>query len=441
MQVIHFVADGWYARYDDGFEVGNVSRVVDAAASLWSASMPGAAVYVGYDTRDGSDEFARAAAVVLSAHGLDVHLSDSACPTPALARAINTDQGACGGVMVTASQRPAGMGGLRIRCADGSAVDALDLETMEALVPPDAPDITGEVGTVDLMGPYLRTLHGLADHEALAGSSLSVVVDPMYGAARGHLAHLLEEEGLDVHEMHGDAVGDFGGLHPEVFEPWVDDCEREVVEKGADLGIVCEGAGDRIGIVDERGNLVPAHKVVALIMDHLVEGRGLSGRIIVPQSASALVKRQAERLGCEVVVCAAGFCWVHDEIVRGGVLLGCDELCGMCVPALAPTRDGLMEALLVCELMGTTHLTLTELVDDLEARLGHMDYGRRDVRLGSAEIQTLRNVLPGANPASVAGQVPVHVNHMDGIRLEMEDGSWLLVRPSRTEPFVRVTAE
>jgi phosphomannomutase len=441
MRIIHFASDGWYARCDDGFSKENVIRVADATASFWESVSAGSTAYVGFDTRAGASELALTAANVVATHGISAVLSASHCTAAALARKVESDEDACGGLMLTAGQRPAGNLGIRVLAADGGPADEVDLETIEALVPSTATDARAEVRRCDLMAEHLATISRAVDTDMIARSGLRVVCDPMYGSTRGHLVRLLESCGLDVTELHGEPVEDFDGLHPEVCEPWADDCERLVGERGADLGLLLEGCGDRLGVVDATGHLVSSHRLVALLLAHLVEDRGMDGRVVVPQSASVLVRRQAARLGCEVVTTPEGFRWLHDEAVHGGVLLAADERGGICIPAFGPGRDGMLAALLVIEAMAQTSLGIVELIGDLEEKIGHMEYGHRDVKPDAATVQMLRNMLPGVNPAKVAGMSPCEVNHMDGVRLGFADDSWLLVRPSRSESVVRVSAE
>jgi phosphomannomutase len=441
MRIIHFAGDGWYARYDDGSIDESVTRIADAVGSLWGSDHPGGKVYVGYDTRSAAAHLARETAGVLASHGLVAILSDSYCPAPALSLAVCADPDAVGGVMLTAGSLPAGNLGVLLRTSDGGPIEDLDLETIEALVPSVACSSRGPVMEADLVTPYMDRVSSAVDHGPFSDSSVSVVCDPMYGATRVYAARLLSDLGLRVSEVHGDDVADFDGMHPEAIEPWADDCEQEVVSRGADVGFLFEGSGERLGVVDETGTLVSPHKVCALVLGHLVETRGATGRVVVSQSASEYVRRQAARLGCELTVTSAGFRWLHEEVRHGGVLMGADERGGICLPGFGPARDATLTAALLAELMASTNLSLTELVRDLEEKVGHMDYGRRDVKLDAASIQALRNVLPGVNPPDVAGHVPCEVNHMDGIRLGMDDGSWVIVRPSRNEPMVRVCAE
>ena len=279
------------------------------------------------------------------------------------------------------------------------------------------------------------------DAEAIRAAHLRVVVDPMGGAAQGYLADLLRELGVEVHEIHAGQASDQEDICPDPVEPWVDACERTVIEDGACAGLVTDGDADRIGAVDERGRYIHPHQIMALVLGDLVQFRNLEGRVVVNLSCSTLVRRIAEALGCRVTVKPVGFKYIAAEMKKGGVLIGGEEAGGIGIAAHMPERDGILACLILCELMAKTDAPLGVLVDQLEDSFGKTSYGRRDLRLEAEDAETLRTLLPGVNPKSICGKVPQNVSHMDGLRLAFEDDTWLLVRPSGTEPVVRVYAE
>ncbi|MDN0069015.1 phosphoglucomutase/phosphomannomutase family protein [Collinsella ihumii] len=439
--MIRFGTDGWRARRDGEFTEENVVRVADAAASLWAQSHPGAIVYVGYDTRPGADEFARLAARVIAGHGLVVKLSDRYTPTPALSWTISHDARSCGGLMITGSHHPADYLGVKFRVADGGAGSTEFVSEVERAVGPEPTDLRGPIDIVDFTTPYLDALVSLVDGDAIANAHLHIVYDPMYGAARGYLPAVLGALGVEVDEIHGESDEDMEDMRPEPIEPWVDDCEQAVVEAGACCGLINDGDADRVGAVDEKGRFVNAHKLFSLILGHLVRNRGMSGRVVLGLASSLLTRRVARALGCRYVVKPVGFKYIYMEMLKGGVLIGGEETGGFGIPSHFPERDGLLMALLLCELMAKSGKTLAELVEELEDALGSTSYARRDLRLQYEDIEALRTMLPGINPRRVAGREPVRVSHMDGLRLEFEDESWLLLRPSGTETLVRVYAE
>jgi phosphomannomutase len=312
---------------------------------------------------------------------------------------------------------------------------------VEQLVPNVPTEARGSYAETDFVGSYLADLALLVDGRAIAAARPHVVVDPMYGSGTDRLAETLGSLGCVVTQIHGGWNEDFGGIHPEPANPWADDCEQTVVSKGADLGVLLDGDGDRAALVDETGRILSPHELAPLILGYLVEGRGERGRVVITLSCSASIVRQAERLGCEHVSVPVGFTRIYREMLEGDVLLGAEEYGGLSVPAHLRERDGLLVCLLAVELVARARKPLSALVGEMRSKIGRMCYTRRDVRMDSAATQAFRMILPGLNPESVAGKVPVEVSHADGLKLQFEDDSWVLMRPSRTDSVVRVYAE
>lgn len=439
--MISFGTDGWRARLDGDFTEENLIRIADAAGSYWARRTPGAIVYVGFDTRPGAEDFAVLAGRVLAARGLVVKVSDRPSPMPAVCWTVARDVRSCGGFVVTGSHNPADYLGVKLCLSEGGTLTQDAADAIEGAVDPDPAMGRGPITRKDFVTPYLDHLCGSIDAEAVAASHLCVVYDPLYGAARGLVPGVLGALGVDVVEIHGHDDADTADIHPDPIEPWIDDCEQAVVAHGACAGLINDGDADRAGAVDEHGRYVAPYKIIALLAEHLVRYHGLAGRVVVNQSTSVIARRAAQALGCRVSVKPIGFKHIYEEMQKGDVLIGGEEAGGIGIPSFSPERDGILTNLLLCEQMAVSGKTLGGLVRDLEERFGTTSYARRDLRLPAEVIEMLRTLLPGLNPQTVAGRVPVRVSHMDGLRLEFDDESWLLLRPSGTEPVVRVFAE
>lgn len=439
--ILRFGAAGWQSRFEDAFTEENVVRIADALGAVWADAHPGAVVYVGYDTRHDAVEHARLVAGVLASYGLIVRVSDVPCPTPTVAWSCARDVRAVGAVIVTASERSCEYGGIIVRGADGGPVQRTFLDEVEQAISLAPASAQGAYEEVDLISPYLRDLVSMVDVAAIRAARPRVVVDGMYGAGTGHLARMLEDLGCEVTEIHVEPREDLGGIHPDPRDPWADACEQAVVAHDADLGLLLDGDGDRAAVVDESGSLLPVRSLVPLLLEHLVTDRGARGRIVVTLTCSACVGREAERLGCDVTWVPVGFTRVYRETLESDVIMGAEEYGGVCVPEHLRERDGLLVCLLVVEMLARSGKPLTQMVDELEAKIGATSYARRDIRLESAASQAFRNVLPGLNPATIGGRRPTEVSHADGLAAMFEDGSWVLVRPSRTSSVVRVYAE
>ncbi|MHB1340742.1 MAG: phosphohexomutase domain-containing protein [Coriobacteriia bacterium] len=438
---IHFGTDGWRAVIADEFTYENLRRVADAAGRVFAEDHPGGLVLVGYDTRFEAGSFAAAAAEVLATHGLRVAVSNDYIPTPGLCWSVGHNDEAIGGVMLTASHNPAPYLGFKLRMEDGGASPVSFTDRVEAALLDRQPAVRGEYGTVDLVGPYLAALRAFVDADAVAAAGLRVVVDPLYGAGQTYLAGTLRSFGIEVEEIHGERNPGFGGLHPEPIPPHIDAARNRVTAGSFDAGFITDGDADRIGACDRAGNFVNPHRIIALIIRHLVEDRGMSGRVVKTLSTSVLVDRLCTHLGLEVTTTPVGFKWIYEEMVKGDVLIGGEESGGIGIPEHVRERDGLLMALLLAEMMGHRGKGLGELVDDLIAVTGPMEYLRRDLRLDPAVKDAFVAAMPALAPTSLAGLDVRDIVRADGIKFLLPDDAWLLLRTSGTEPLVRIYAE
>jgi len=438
---IKFGTDGWRAVIGEDFTYESLRRVADAAGRVFSEDNPGGLVLVGYDTRFEAGSFAAAAAQVLASHGLRVRVSDEYLPTPGLCWSVAHDEEAVGGVMLTASHNPSEYLGFKLRMEDGGASPVSFTDRVESALLSDAPEGRGEFELVDLAGPYLASLGALVDADAIRAAKLRVAVDPLYGAGQTYLAQTLRSMGVEVNELHAQRNPGFGGLHPEPIPPWIDEAAAVVREGGYDAAFVTDGDADRIGAIDAHGEFVSPHRIIALVTRHLVEDKGLSGKVVKTLSTSVIVDRLASRLGLKVVTTPVGFKWIYEEMVKGGVLIGGEESGGIGIPSHVRERDGLLMSLLLAEMMAQRGAGLGELVEDLFALTGPMEYGRVDLRLTPEAKDAFVASWPALSPAQVAG-VNVHeVVRADGIKFLLDDDAWLLMRTSGTEPLVRIYAE
>ena len=442
---IRFGTDGWRAVIGDDFTYANLRRVAEAAGRVFSAEHPGGLVIVGHDTRFEAESFARAAAEVLASTGLRVKLTDRYLPTPALCWSIAHDDEAIGGVMLTASHNPAPYLGFKLRMADGGASPVEFTNQVEAVLADEPPAVEGgateRIETVDLVGPYLAALRGMVDEDVIRSAGLRVAVDPLFGAGQTYLAETLRSLGVEVTELHGTRNPGFGGLHPEPIPPHVDEVRALVKREGLDAAFITDGDADRLGAADRHGAFVNPHRIIALVARHLVEDKGMRGRIVKTLSTSVLVDRLGSCLGLEVTTTPIGFKWIYGEMVKGDVLLGGEESGGIGIPGHVRERDGLLMSLMLVEMMGQRKQGLGELVDDLLALTGPMEYGRIDLKLDPTVRDRFVAAMPTLAPQAIAGLAVHDIVRIDGIKFLLPDDAWLLLRSSGTEPLVRVYAE
>ena len=443
MAIIRFDTDGWHARVGEGFDESHVVRLVDALARAWLRSRDNTTVIVGYDTRRDSRPLAIRAAEALAAVGLRPVVSDRPCSAPALCRAALRDLTCVGALMLTASGASYEQGGLITFRPDGGPVSAAFAEAIEQDIKGSPSVARGAYELIDIVTPYkdavVRLTQEVTKDFPKPERAPRIVVDAMYGTAVGCAGDVFRSCGYDVIDLHNQIVPDFRGLHPDVCEPWVDQCERAVVEHGADLGVVIDGDGRHAAIVDARGRLMSRHDIAPLVMRALAQGEK-RGRVVSTYATSVRVEHQAEQLGLEHTKVPVGFEAIYREFSEEDVMMAADALGGVSVPTHLPERDGLLAACVACAqivALGGVEQALNE----QETHLGQHYWGARMVRLEPSAVQRLYNLLPGINPGELDGMVPDSISHGDGLWVGLPDDSWLLIRSARSQLGARVVAE
>lgn len=449
MADIHFGTDGWRAIIGEDFTPDNLNRVVAAAARIFKeeavaagrdADAPGTLI-VGHDCRQDAHAYAELAAQVAAGEGFNVLLTEDYCPTPTLCWSVAHNDDAVGGIMLTSSHNPAEYLGVKLRMADGGASPAEFTDRVEAVLPPEPTDILGPFQTADLMTDYLAALRELVDVEAIRGANLRVVCDPLYGAGRHYLADLLRDMGVEVVEIHNAEDPTFAGLHPEPIQPWVDEGLTKVGELGYDALFINDGDADRIAAGDSRGNYVNAHRIITLLTKHMVD-RGETGRVVSTVTASAMLDRMCRKLGLELVSTPVGFKWIYGEMEKGGVMIGGEESGGIGLPDHVKERDGLLMALLLTECMAQSGKDLGAIIDEMLADIGRLEFARRGLSITDEQMARFRaETVPACTADEIAGKRVLDVDRRDGVKLLLEGDAWVMMRPSGTEPLVRIYAE
>ena len=449
MADIHFGTDGWRAIIGEDFTPDNLNRVVAAAARIFKeeavaagrdADAPGTLI-VGHDCRQDAHAYAELAAQVAAGEGFNVLLAEDYCPTPTLCWSVAHNDDAVGGIMLTSSHNPAEYLGVKLRMADGGASPAEFTDRVEAVLPPEPTDILGPFQTADLMTDYLAALRELVDVEAIRGANLRVVCDPLYGAGRHYLADLLRDMGVEVVEIHNAEDPTFAGLHPEPIQPWVDEGLTKVGELGYDALFINDGDADRIAAGDSRGNYVNAHRIITLLTKHMVD-RGETGRVVSTVTASAMLDRMCRKLGLELVSTPVGFKWIYGEMEKGGVMIGGEESGGIGLPDHVKERDGLLMALLLTECMAQSGKDLGAIIDEMLADIGRLEFARRGLSITDEQMARFRaETVPAYTADEIAGKRVLDVDRRDGVKLLLEGDAWVMMRPSGTEPLVRIYAE
>lgn len=452
---IKFGTDGWRAVISDTFTFANLRLVAQAIADyVLEEADDQPQVVIGFDTRFLSDRYATEVARVLASNGIVAHLTRADAPTPAISYAV-VHKKATAGVMITASHNAPRYNGLKLKAAFGGTalpeqadrVEAHLERNQEAARGPKVMDYQAALdrGLIQRFDPawaYYEHLSHMVDLDVISASELRVVADAMYGSARKCIADMLARTRCRVYEIRGEMNPGFGGIHPEPVAHYLSALGAAIQAHHADLGLATDGDGDRIGAMDAAGNFVDPHHIFALALRHLVEERGWSGKVVKSISTTRMVDRLAARYGLPLVETPVGFNHIADHMLKGDVLIGGEESGGISIKGHIPEGDGVLMGLLLLEIVTVAGAPLHELVAELQSDVGPAHYVRHDIplRFPVAKEEMVAR-LTGDVPGSLAGEEIVEVDTLDGVKYLLADDSWLLIRPSGTEPVLRVYAE
>jgi phosphomannomutase len=448
VSAIKFGTDGWRGVIADDFTFANVRTVAYAIARyIVRAEKPNAGVIVGYDTRYGSERFARAAAEVVSMTGMPVWIAEKACPSPALSLLVR-QRGAAGGIMITASHNPYRWNGVKFKASYGSsALPSMvaqvekELATVLADGVPPLPARPDCIQPLDILSPYLETIDKLVDWDRIRAANFRFVVDPMHGAARGLLRELMTRHGVRCDEIRGTRDPLFGGVNPEPIEPHVEALRRAVISGGYHAGLCADGDGDRIGAMDRDGTFVTPHQIFSILLWHLAGTRGIPGDVAKTFSSTKMLDKIAAKFGRSVFETPIGFKYICELMLERDILLGGEESGGIGTKLYLPERDATVMALLLIEVMAWHGKSLGELVALLHAEFGEHHYGRVDLELKPGQKERAIVHFTGEKLARLLDWPIARREDLDGIKLYLGETGWVMLRASGTEPMLRVYSE
>jgi phosphoglucomutase len=445
---IKFGTSGWRGIIADDFTAANV-RLAAAAIAQYLLSKKGRPhVIVGYDTRFMSERFADAAAETLASHGLEVFACSRPDPTPAISHEI-LHRRHDGGINMTASHNPAEYHGLKFSSADGA---------------PALPEVTKEIerlvgrileGEFSVKGPkfaaplrhpadprpaYLENLRSKVDLRAIAAVKLKIAYDPLYGTARGYLNDLLEEAGANITTIHDFRDVMFSGAGPEPSEQNLAELVQLVREKKYDVGLSTDGDADRFGVVDADGTWIQPNYVLALLADYLIEVKKVPGGIGRSVATTHLMDAVARHHGVPVYETPVGFKYVGELIKQDKIALGGEESAGLSIRGHLPEKDGVLACLLVAEAVARRGRTVKQQLEDLFKKVGAFYPVRVNLHLKPEVQKKLAEKLKRDYDKFDSRKV-VRTDRTDGLKMICDDGSWVLMRPSGTEPVVRLYCE
>ena len=446
---IHFGTSGWRAVIADDFTFAGVRRVTEAICEHFDKSEPvNKLVIIGHDTRFLSERFAAECAEVVSARGFRTLLCNQPTPTPTISHAIRSEGAVCG-INFTASHNPPEYNGMKLSTADGAPALPEITHHVEVLISEnDASDArkSSKAQPATAYEDYSPRLAYLADLETkinftvIANAAGRYAFDPLWGTGRGYLDEALRRHGLEVETIHDWRDVLFGGRSPEPEASHLNELREVVLNKGCALGLATDGDGDRFGVIDSTGEFITPNQLIALLFDYLAESRNWSGGVARSVATSHLVDRVAEARGLPVFETPVGFKFIGELINEDKIILGGEESAGLSIKGHYPEKDGILACLLAAEAVASRGESLTNQLTALYARVGKLEAGRIGVRLTPELMKSLKEKL-AQEPTEIDGRQIARTNRLDGVKFIFEDGSWLLMRPSGTEPVVRIYAE
>ena len=449
---IIFGTDGWRGRMADDYTYASVRRCAQGFSRyLLETEGDSRPVIVGYDMRFASEHFAAAAAEVLAGNGLRVLLTEGATPTPAISFSVKHYQ-AAGAVNITASHNPPDDNGFKVRNRFGGAIDPAGLKRIEALIPPDEDGLprlpmahaisNGAIQRFDAAPAYIEQLKRMVDLEPLRAAPLTLVVDAMWGNGAGWFPRLLGGGRLRLIEIHNARNPSFPEMvRPEPIPPNVNAGLQATLDQRADGLLVTDGDADRLGAGDEHGAFIDQLRVFGLLAYYMLEYLGLRGPIVKTLSTTSMLDKLGKLYGVPVHETGVGFKYVAPKMLEVDALIGGEESGGYAFRGHVPERDGILAGLYLLDMMVRTGLRPSALVQELFAKVGAHYYDRIDSPLPPDERAARELKVRQAEPKTIGGLNVAARNDLDGYKFGLEDGGWLLIRFSGTEPIVRVYCE
>jgi alpha-D-glucose phosphate-specific phosphoglucomutase len=446
---IKFGTSGWRAIVADEFTMANIRLAVAGIAAYVKTQPEPHRVLVGRDPRFLGETFVDIAAKVLSGAGVTPIVISHAAPTPAIAYAVR-EMKTSGAINFTASHNPPEYNGIKFSTHDGAPAlpgvtrqietaieSAIDSNRGGGGLPGPFPDA---FETTDVKPAFLARLAELVDLKAIAKSGIKVVYDPFWGAGRGYSCHALRQAGVTVATVHDYRDVLFGGHAPEPDDHLLGDCKAKMKETGAALGIATDGDADRFGIVDSDGTFIQPNYIIALLFDYLVETRGWKNGVAKSVATTNLINALAEHHDVPLYETPVGFKYIGELIIADKIAIGGEESAGLTIRGHVPEKDGVIAGLLVAEMVATRGKSLGQQLKELFNKVGSYYPVRENFHL-TPEVKAAFTEKMKADPTELGGRKVASVVRTDGLKLILDDGSWVCYRLSGTEPVVRAYTE
>ena len=451
MADIKFGTDGWRSVIAEDFTFANVGRVAQATADYWSENPVAGTekkIIIGYDRRFFSDRFAKCAAEVFAGNGFAVVLTPEPTPTPSVSYAVK-DQRAVGGIMITASHNPPIFNGFKLKSYYGGSSDPDACKAVEGFLDRSPVQLTKlndavqakQISINDVRPAHFQALKKLVDFKLIAKSRLRFAHEALFGVGAGCFEQILAGTSCKVTTLNGKHDPLFGGINPEPVEQNYARSQEFLRKHPHDLCLVTDGDADRVGGMDGRGKYLTTHQLICLLLRHFIVNRQSRGRVVKALTTTSLVDKICATHGLALVETGVGFKYICAEMLKGDVLLGAEESGGIGFPGHIPERDGIAAGLMLLEMLATERVSLNKLMATLEKEFGPHHYGRIDTHFPLEKRAALMDHLKQNPPSRLLRSPLVDVKSFDGVKYVSQDGAWLMLRGSGTEPILRIYAE
>jgi phosphomannomutase len=445
MTEIKFGTDGWRALIDQDYNYANLTRVAEGMAAWMIAAFDAPSVMIGYDTRRNGPEYSAHVARVMAAHGIQVFIASRFSSTPMVSLGVHKRQ-LKAGIVITASHNPPEYSGFKIKGEYGGPAYPAIIDAVEMLIPDFPATYTtpledymdqGLVHYFDMEALYLNHVRDTFDLDLIERSGLKIGYDAMYGAGQRAFRKLLPHASL----LHATYDTSFQGTAPEPIERNLMEFQALIRKEGLDLGIATDGDADRIGLFDERGEFVDSHHIILLLIHYLHKVKGQTGKVVITFSVTPKAAKLCALYGLPVEVTKVGFKYICEIMLNEHVLVGGEESGGIAIAGHVPERDGIYIGLAIAEMMAHSGKALTALIDEIYALVGPFSFQRRDLHLGSDKKEAIVGGLIEGQWTQFGDHVVVRTEDLDGFKFFLGDDEWVMIRPSGTEPVLRIYAE
>jgi phosphomannomutase len=450
MTNIKFGTDGWRGVIADDFTFENVGRVAGAIASyVLKHEDSTRGVIVGYDTRFSSQHAAWVVAELLAGAGIPVQLANDYTPTPAVSLAVK-QSGAAGGVMITSSHNPWNWNGVKFKGKFGGSATPAILKSIEEELCREAmpKGQKASVDEVDLKAAHIAAISQFADLDAIKRADLKFAIDCMYGSGRGVLSGIFAEHGIEHIAIREELNPLFPDINPEPIPPHVARLQETVVQRRCHAGLATDGDADRIGAVAEDGSFVDSHKIFSVLLQWLVTRKKWPGDVVRAFNTTRMVDRIAKKYGRVLHECSIGFKYIADLMMEREILIGGEESGGIGYSRFLPERDGILNSLLLANVMAEEGKPLGQLVADLQREYGSHHIGRIDLHIAEEAKQDAIRRARAESTMRLGRYSILTKENLDGVKFFLDAPTngggaeaWILFRASGTEPLLRVYAE